>query len=382
MHRRPTRKPAISRKMRSRHNNIPFADPALRFSKFREQINQTIHNLVGNGPYILSEHVADFEKDFSDFTGTSHCIAVNSGTDALTLALMAYGIGAGDEVIVPGLTAPATVVAVLRAGATPVVVDIAGPTLTISVDAMKKVINSRTKAVIPVHLHGYVVNSGIFELAKKHKLTIFEDCAQAHGATYEGQHTGTFGDCGAFSFYPTKNLGCMGDGGAIVTNDDAIASKIRQLRHYGMDSSGIIYRQGINSRLDELQAATLSVLLPHLNFYNEQRIAYAHAYYNHLQDHHALLPPLTEGAVYHQFALRLQQRDALKYALERHHVETAIHYTYTIADHPALKHYCQALPHAQQAANTLISLPIQPEVLDDHFDVVVTTLQQLLPAYS
>lgn len=349
---------------------IPFQDPKRRFVRFEREIESALNRVMHSGSYILGAEGAAFETAFARYVGVDDCVAVNSGTDAITLGLLALGVKAGDEVITSAVSAAATVAAILRAGATPVIVDVEAPTFCISPAAIQQAITPKTVAIVPVHLHGFAADmQAITAIAAQHQLKVLEDCAQAHGALHEGIPVGTWGDAAAFSFYPTKNLGCMGDGGAVVTNDPDIAQRLRQLRNYGFDPHANITQTGFNSRLDELQAAVLNVLLPHLDEANQERRHFARQYTQRLQSVMSVeggLPPYDDGAVYHQYALRVPKRAQFMQRLAALGIQTGIHYPYCMQDHPAFAKYCQAMPVAAQVVTEFVSLPIQPEILQQH----------------
>ena len=360
---------------------VPAADPRLRFNKFEDELLKASQKFLRQGSYILGEAVQKFEKSFAAYIGTKYAVAVNSGTDALFLGLLAAGIKPEDEVITTSVSAPATVVAILRAGAVPVVVDVEGPACCLSPTQAERAITAKTKVILPVHLHGYAANMNkLCALARKYDLSVLEDCAQAQGADYGGARLGTLGKCAAFSFYPTKNLGCLGDGGAVTTDDPKLAEKLFALRHYGMDRHGRVTRIGANSRLDELQAAFLNILLPHLDDYNKKRVIYAHAYNDHFTEFSEVLPPIVPGSVYHQYAIRVENRDAFRQKLMDRGIATNIHYPYTMNDHSALSPYCHKVPQAEKCVGKFVSLPIQPEILDQHFEKIIQAVTQCLKA--
>lgn len=358
---------------------IAAANPKLRFEVFQKHIIERTKKVLDGGSYILGNEVAGFEKAFAEYIGAEFCISVNSCTDALTLSLKAMNLAKGAEVITTGLTAPATVIGILNAGLKPVIVDVSEGILCISPSAIKQAITSQTKAIVAVHLHGYAAPlDQIINICAEHDLKLIEDCAQSHGASLDQNKLGSIGDCGVFSFYPTKNLGCPGDGGAITTSDPILAEKLYELRNYGFGDNGIIENIGFNSRMDELQAGILNVLLPHLDEYNKRRVTFAKAYHDALQEYVCNIPPLVEGSVYHQFTLRVKDRDEFQNKLLSRGINTGIHYPLTMIDHPAFAKYCQPLPRAKQAAKSLVSLPIQPELLDHHFDKIIIEVEQLL----
>lgn len=363
----------------SANKTIPFASPKLRFDLFKNELKAAFSRIAESNNYILGDEVSKFENSFAEYIGTHHCVGVNSATDGLALSLMALCIKPDDEVITAGLTAPATITSILQIGAKPVVVDVLEDTLCIDPVEVKKAITKKTKAIIPVHLHGFAAAMDeIMKIARQYDLKVIEDCSQAHGASFNNQKVGTFGDCGVFSFYPTKNLGCMGDGGAIVTNDADVASKLESLRHYGISESEEVNQAGINSRLDELQAAVLNILLPQLDSSNERRRRYAEQYHTELSDLPLVLPALDQQAVYHQFPVRLQNRDDFRMKLEKVGVLTGVHYERAIAEHKAFAPFCKPIPVALKAAKELVSLPIQPEILDEHFESIVAAIKSAL----
>ena len=251
---------------------IKVANPNAQYLTYRAEIDAAIRGVLEGGRYILGPEVSTFEKEYGSYAGQKHAIGVASGTDALRLALLAQGIGAGDEVILPTLTAVATAMAVLSVGAMPVLADVESSSFLLSADSAEPLITERSRAIIPVHLYGRACDMDGFQgLTSKHELALIEDCAQAHGATWRGQAVGSFGEAGCFSFYPTKNLGAMGDGGLVLTGDDELAASLERTRQYGWSQPQISSGTGECSRLDELQAAILRVKLPHLDTMNEAR---------------------------------------------------------------------------------------------------------------
>jgi len=345
---------------------IPQAAPGLRFARYRTEIDEAIARVIAGGHYILGPAVETFETAFSAWLGIEHCIGVSSGTDALSLALRALGVGPGDEVITTSLTAAGTGLAILHCGAEPVFVDVHPTTRCIDPLAVEAAIGPRTAAILPVHLFGQAANMpALMEIAARHGLAVVEDCAQAHGTTIDGRKVGTFGNAAAFSFYPTKNLGAIGDGGAIVTNDPALAAKVRALRCYGwQDAERISASAGFNARLDELQAAVLLVLLPHVEEGNRERRTLAAEYRRNLDSCGAGLPDDDAGAVYHQFAVACEQREALaRYLLTQESIHTTVHFFPALHEQPVFLRAGQArLPVTEKLSRQLLSLPIQPEV--------------------
>lgn len=357
------------------------ADPAARVARYRGEIDAAIAAVLDSGRYILGPRVEAFERGFADYLGIAHCVGVNSGTDALALSLRALGIGQGDEVITTALTAAATAQAILHCGAIPRFVDVDPQTRCLDPRAVESSINAHTAAVVAVHLFGMPADMlQLQRIAAAHGLAVIEDCAQAHGATVDGRKVGTFGNAGAFSFYPTKNLGGIGDGGAIVTNDASLAVKARALRNYGwLDRRRISAEQGFNSRLGEVQAAILAVLLPHLDESNRERRVLA-ARFRVLVDSGITLPVEERGCVYHQFAIALTDvdRDVLRsYLSVREGIQTAIHYAPPLHLQAAFRaHPRLGLPHTERLSRQLLSLPIQPEVAGAHATRIVEAINR------
>jgi dTDP-4-amino-4,6-dideoxygalactose transaminase len=293
---------------------ILCSNPKAQYLSYKSEIDTAISRVLDSGWYILGKEVKAFEKEFTGYIGVAHGIGVGSGTEALHLALVACGIGRGDEVITVSHTAVATVAAIELAGATPVLVDIDPEFYTIDPDKIESAITTHTKAIIPVHIYGHPADMDpIAEIAEKHNLKVIEDCAQAHGATYKGKRVGSFGDMGCFSFYPTKNLGAIGDGGIVVTGDKELAEKARLLREYGWAERYVSHFTGWNTRLDEIQAAILCVKLKHLDDDNSKREHIAEEYNKELGYVDIILPKQRKDSthVYHLYVIRAERRDAL-----------------------------------------------------------------------
>ena len=345
---------------------IPQAAPHLRIARYRNDIDRALAGVVASGSYILGPRVEAFEQAFAGLLGVRHCIGVASGTDALVLALRALGIGPGDEVLTVSLTAAATAQAILLVGAVPRFVDVDPLTWVIDIAQLEAMIGPRTRAILPVHLHGYPAPApALRRLADRHGLALLEDCAQAHGARLPEGRLGSFGDAACFSFYPTKNLGSIGDGGAVTTNDAGLAARLRSLRIYGWGPDDrVSHVVAGNSRLDELQAAVLGVLLLHLEAGNAERREIAGYYHDRFAGSPMRMQPLSPGAIHHQFALAVRNRDAMINRLRDHHaIGTAVHYTPPLHRQPAFAAYASGdLPVTEALAAQLISLPIQPEV--------------------
>lgn len=358
-----------------------YASPKKYFSNFETEFIESLKKVINSDNLILGKELERFEQSFTRENQSKYSIGVNSCTDALTMSLVAVGLKKGDEVITTAVTAPATIVAILNAGATPVIVDVEAPTFCISPAAIKAAITHKTKVVMPVHLHGFSADmEQIVQICETNNLLLIEDCAQACGATFKEKPVGNFGIASAFSFYPTKNIACLGDGGAVVTQDKAIAAKIRSLRFYGFEKDGKIHEPGFNSRMDELQAAFLNVLLPSLKERNNKRIFYAKKYHQIFERYERFLPPLIDGAVYHQFPLRLPNRAKFLNSLNSFGFQVGIHYPYTMKSHPAFKKYCANIPISEKVVNEFVSIPIQPEILENDFDkisnIILTCLKE------
>ena len=364
--------------------HIPQSSPGANYLAYKAEIDGAIAEVLNSGWFILGKQTSAFEAEFAQFLGAAHSIGVGNGTDALELALRACDIGPGDAVLTVSHTAVATAAAVELVGATPVWVDVDPVTFTMAPERLAATITEynsaaagksrpRLKAIIPVHLYGHPADlPAILEIARQHGLRVIEDCAQAHGATLKGKTVGTSGDLAAFSFYPTKNLGALGDGGAVVTNDPALADKTRLLREYGWRERYVSRLQGMNSRLDEIQSAILRVKLRHLAADNTRRREIAQQYEQSLAATSLRLPRISAGAesVYHQYVIRTARRDDLKAHLQANGVGTLIHYPVPIHRQPAYAGRCfqsqQGLPHTEQAAGEILSLPIHPQLTDEH----------------
>lgn len=346
-------------------SRIPFLDVPATYAELQDELDAAARDVMASGAYILGPEVTAFEQEFAAYCGTAHAIGVASGLDALRLILLGYGVGPGDEVIVPSNTFIATWLGVSQAGATPVPVEPDLDTHNITAGAIEPAITERTQAIMPVHLYGQPADiNAIVALGRERGIPVVEDAAQAHGALYRGRRAGSLADAAAFSFYPGKNLGALGDAGAITTDDEALAERVRVLRNYG---SRVKYHhdvQGLNSRLDSLQAAFLRVKLRHLDGFNERRRAVAARYLERLEGE-IVLPVVPEWAqpVWHLFVVRHPERDALQARLGELGIETLIHYP--IAPHRSGAYSECAdlqLPVADQLAAEVLSLPIGPHL--------------------
>lgn len=367
--------------------NVPFFDIGPSHAAIAAELESVWRQVLGGRQFILGERVAAFEADFAAYCGAGHGIGVGNGLDALTLILEGLGIAAGDEVIVPAHTFIATWLAVTRSGATPVPVDCLAGTGSIDPALVPAAITSRTRALIAVHLYGMPAEMAPLQaLAAKHGFHLIEDAAQAHGASYRGAKTGSFGIAAGFSFYPTKNLGALGDGGAVVTNDAALAQRIRRLRNYGSERKYEHQIIGCNSRLDELQAAILSVKLRRLDAWTADRRRIAARYRQMLSDLPGLhLTAATDGAepVWHLFPVRYAARDALAEALAAAGVQTMVHYPVPPHLQPAyaaLGLRAGRFPVAEAIARSTLSLPIWPGLAEAQIDHVCDIIRQAVAA--
>jgi dTDP-4-amino-4,6-dideoxygalactose transaminase len=339
--------------------------------------------------YVLGNQVADFESEWADFCGTDHAVGVANGLDALEIALRALDIGSGDQVITTPMTAVATVLAILRAGATPVLADIDPTTGLLDPESVKRCVTESTRAVILVHLYGQVRNMAAWvQLCDSLGIELIEDCAQSHGAKDEGVGCGAFGAAGAFSFYPTKNLGAIGDAGALVTNRTGIAEQARMLRNYGQTNRYEHLVVGMNSRLDELQAAILRVRLDYLSSFTQRRQEIADLYLTGISNPWVttLAAPLnTEQHVYHLFVVTTNFREQLQNHLREAGIETLIHYPISADHQVALQGIAtdpQGLPHSHLHATTCLSLPCQPQLTDAEVDSVISAVNSFTPLES
>lgn len=353
--------------VRANEEGVPHAAPALRFQRYQPEIDGAIQTCLKGGVLVGGPLVEKFERDMAEYLGVRHVVSCNSCTDALYLSLHALGIGPGDEVIVPSLTAGATGVAVVRTGATPRFCDVNRVTRNIDLASIKTAMSKRVRAIIVVHLHGIPADMNpILDFARRKGVPVIEDCAQAIGATYGDRRVGTFGAAGAFSFYPTKNLGCIGDGGAVATDSDELADSMKSVRNYGWNHDKDCIREGINSRLDALQAAVLSALLPHLDSGNSERIAAAQSYDAVLHGLNIVPPTGVQGAVYHQYAIEADERSGLVEHLSGQGIASAFHYDKGLHEEPYFKQFISddmLFPNTEYLTKRLVSLPIQPELL-------------------
>ena len=360
---------------------ILCSNPHAQYEAHKGQLDAAIQRVLDKGMYVLGEEVDKFEAEFSEYIGTSHSIGVGSGTEALHLALAASGVGSGDEVITASHTAVATVAAIELAGATAVLVDIEPGYYTMDPQKVEAGITSRTKVVLPVHLYGQPAQlEAILEVAKKHSLLVIEDCAQAHGAKYKGRRVGSWGDIGCFSFYPTKNLGALGDGGMVVTNDPGVAERLRLLREYGWSERYVSHVRGWNSRLDEIQAAVLRVKLRYLDEDNTNRVHLAKLYDAGLKGIGLSLPQTLEETthVYHLYVIRSPRRNELLKFVKERGIGALVHYPVPVHLQPAYKESCtghESLPETERVAQEVLSLPIYPELSEIELQTVIEAIK-------
>jgi dTDP-4-amino-4,6-dideoxygalactose transaminase len=359
---------------------VPFVDLRAQYAALRDRIEPAVASVMERAAFILGDEVSSFEERFARYCGVEHCVGVASGTDALLLALRAAGIGPDDEVITAANTFTATVMAIKAAGARPVLVDCRPDTALIDVDQLAAAITGRTRAVMPVHLYGQAVSvEDLQPLARNHGLAVVEDAAQAHGATRHGRACGSLGELGCFSFYPGKNLGAYGDGGAVVCRDDDLVERLRMLRNYGQRQKNRHELCGWNSRLDTVQAAVLEIKLDHLDRWNEARREHAAAYAQRLSGLQLDLPVVDSGNshVYHLFVVRTPHRERLLEFLGDRGVACGVHYPTPIhlqEAHADLGHTPGDFPVAEKMADECLSLPMFPELRPEQIDHVCSSI--------
>lgn len=363
---------------------VPYFDLKMQYAGLRDEMLEAIDRVCKNTSFILGEEVTKFEQEFAAYCGAKHCIAMNTGTSALHLPLLAAGIGAGDEVITTPNTFIATAEAISYAGAKPVFVDIDPATANIDPRAIEKAITPRTKAIIPVHLYGRPADlDAIQAIAEKHKLTLIEDACQAHGARYKGKRTGGFGIAAAFSFYPGKNLGAYGEGGAMTTNDDEVAKRCRILRDHGQVTRYYHDFVGYNYRMDGFQGAVLRIKLKHLDKWTKRRQEIAALYRERLAGARLEFPQDDAGneSVYHLFVVYVENRDAVRAEMEKRGVQTAIHYPVPVHLQKAyadLGHKPGSFPHTERAADRVFSMPLFPEMTNEQAEYAAATLVEVV----
>ena len=362
--------------------NVNFVDLKKEYISMEYEINHAIQDILNRGYFILGDEAQDFENDFSNYINTKFAVGVNSGSDALFLALKSLDIGKGDEVITVSHTFISTVDSIIRNGAKPVFVDIEPDTYCIDPSKIEKKITDKTKAILPVHLYGHPANMDpILDIKEKYNLFLVEDACQAHGAEYKGKKVGSIGDIGCFSFYPTKNLGAYGDGGIIVTDNEELNVKLKMLRNYGQPEKNHHNFLGYNSRLDEMQAAILKIKLKYLDMWNQARINMAKIYEEYLEGYDLIKPIENDYAkhVYHLYVIRHQKRDLLQKKLLKEGIQTQIHYPIPV--HKQKAYECMnkiKLPQTEKISNEILSLPMHPWLNSEEVHVVCKTLNKAI----
>lgn len=364
--------------------DIPFVDLQVQYQNIKREVDDAIARVLSRADFILGEAVEEFEAEFAAYCETSHAVGVDSGYSAIELILRAYDIGPGDEVITAANTFIATVLPIFNCGAKPVLVDIDPNTFNIDAEKIEEAVTSATRAIIPVHLYGQPADmDAIWDVANRHDLLVIEDAAQAHGARYKGRRTGSLGNAAGFSFYPGKNLGAYGDGGAVVTDDEAIAAKVRLLRNLGQPAKYVHAVKGFNQRLDTMQAAVLCVKLPKLDGWNRARRRLARTYNQLLAELPVISPNEAPWAehVYHLYVVRVDDRDELQRSLKQQGVTALSHYPIPLHLQPALKElgYLKGdFPVTEAHSGQILSLPIYPELGEKQAKRVVDGVQAFL----
>lgn len=359
---------------------IKFLDLKKINNRYREEIASRIKDILDKGWYLQGEENENFTKNFANFCGTKFALGVANGLDALNLIIKAYGFGNGDEIIVPANTYIATILAISENGCIPILVEPDIKTYNINPDSIEEKITSKTKAIMVVHLYGQAVQmEKIWKIAKKYNLKIIEDSAQAHGAIYQENRTGNLGDASGFSFYPGKNLGCIGDGGAVTTNDEELFNKIKAIANYGSDRKYHHIYKGVNSRLDEIQAAVLDIKLKHLDSDNNKRREISKYYRENIKNSKIILPDTYDekSHVWHIFAVRTKNRDEFQKYLTEKGIQTIIHYPTPPHKQGAYKEWNNlSFPITEEIHNTILSLPISPVMTDSEIEKVVEVVNE------
>ncbi len=362
---------------------IPFVDLKAQYHSIKEEIDRAINRVLESSQFVLGSEVAAFEEDFARFCGAKHGIAVNSGTSALHLALLAAGIGPGAEVITVPFTFVATVAAIYYTGARTIFVDVDPRSYTMDVNQLEDAITDRTKAILPVHLYGQPADMDpILEISRRHGLIVIEDAAQAHGSEYRGRKVGSIGDLGCFSFYPGKNLGAYGEGGMVVTDKPEYARTIRMLRDWGQERKYHHVLKGYNYRMEGLQGAILRTKLRHLQAWTEARRSHAALYDKLLSGSGIQIPRVMEYAyhVYHIYGVRVPRRDIIQQALQRQEIQTGIHYpipVHMLEAYADLGYKPGDFPHSEQIANEVLSLPMFAELSDEQIEIVSAAIKEI-----
>lgn len=346
--------------------------------EIREDIDNAIKRVIDNSYYIDGPYLAKFEEEYSKYLGCNYCVGVGNGLEGIKLSLLALGVKEGDEVIIPSHTYIATALAVSDVGAKPVFVECKEDSFNIDETKIEEKITEKTKAIVVVHLYGQCCNMDeIMKIAKAHNLKVVEDAAQAHGATYKGRKAGTLGDIAEFSFYPGKNLGCLGDGGCVTTNDEELANKVRMLRNYGSSKKYVHDVKGENSRLDEIQASVLLAKLPYLDKWNNRRCEIAKKYLTGINNPKIILPKQMENNehVWHQFVIRVKNREEFQDYMLKNEIQTMIHYPIAIHKQNAYKEFNNLnLPIAEKLAAEVVSLPMYYGLTDEEVEHIIKTI--------
>ena len=368
--------------MKTNISNIPFVDLKIQYTNIKDEIDLAIRNVVEETAFIRGKYVDNFEKSYASEYGVKHCISVGNGTDGIYIALKMLGVGQGDEVITSACSWIATSETITQAGARPVFIDIEPDLFTIDPLLIEKKITKKTKAIIPVHFYGQPADMDkIMEIAKKHGLYVIEDCAQAHFATYKGKKVGTIGNAGVFSFYPSKNLGAYGDAGCIVTNDDELAYKMRLYANHGSVNKIDHLFEGINSRMDGMQASILLAKLPYIHEWNRKRYENAMIYSSLLKEVEEIKLPLIRNEcshVFHVYAIRTERRNELREFLSSNGIQTMIHYPKALPFLEAYKylnHDKNDFPLAYKYQSEILSLPMYPELNNSQIEYVVDKIK-------
>lgn len=362
--------------------SIPFGNLSRQYQKYKKEIDTVIQDVLNNGNFILGENVERFEEEFADYCGAKFGVGVGSGTEAIHLALIACGIGNGDEVITVSNTAVPTISAISAANAVPVFIDIDEFSYNINPSLIEKKLSHKTKAIVPVHLYGNPCNMDeILKLAKNYSLKVVEDCAQAHGAEYKGRKVGTFGDAGCFSFYPSKNLGAYGDGGMVITNDAELNYSLKLLRNYGQEKRYFNIIKGFNSRLDEIQASILRFKLKELDKWNAARITLAEKYTKNFKDLPLICPKVNQDSkhVFHLYVVRVGNRKKFMKYLKSNGIDILIHYPTPIYLQPAYKELQineGDLPITEKVSKEIVSIPIYPELEKTEIDYMIDKVKK------
>jgi dTDP-4-amino-4,6-dideoxygalactose transaminase len=362
---------------------VPLLDLKPQYAQIKDQIVPELNDIFESQGFILGPKVEKLEKEMASYIGTKHTIGCSSGTDALLLSLMAADIKAGDEVITTPYTFFATAGSIARVGAKARFVDIEPDTFLMRTDLIEPLINSKTKAIMPVHLFGQCVDmEPLMAISKKHNLTVIEDAAQAIGSKYNGAQAGTFGDTGCFSFFPSKNLGCFGDGGLVSTNDDALSERLKGLRVHGGQKQYQHLEVGLNARLDAIQAAVVSIKLPYLSSWTEKRRENAALYNELFKNNKNIVTPVEKPGRYHiynQYVIRVENRDALKDHLTQHEIGCSVYYPLSLHQQKCfadLNYKTGDFPESEKAANHTIALPIYPELTKEQIEFVAKTVNE------